>query len=151
MASTTILAALLILTWFSLVLLILLLILTVFYLKDTYSLSVHIAQRPVTPLTNKTPERPANGVQCPHLLLLALLGFFLTTLLSILALTLIILLTLCTTLRHLKCEHQWVFNITTTVQCPLLHTTTNLPVIASNWDPNNPTQVYFEHIREHQD
>ncbi|CCM06496.1 uncharacterized protein FIBRA_08766 [Fibroporia radiculosa] len=134
MASIAVLAALLTLTWFLFALLILTLTLTFLYFKETYKLTgvqvMSLAELTPTPFTD---------------LLSALLGFFLTTLLSVLALALTVPLTLCLTLRHLEKEHQWAFNIAATAQRPLLHTTTNLPIIATNRDSNNPTQVYFEH------
>ncbi|CCM06971.1 uncharacterized protein FIBRA_09285 [Fibroporia radiculosa] len=160
MASITILAALLFLTWFLLTVLILILTLLFLYFKETYKVKVILTRQPITPIADQTPERPT-GVQVmspvkltptPFTdLLSALLGFFLTTLLSVLALTFIVPLTLRLTLRHLKREHQWAFNIAATAQRPLPNTTTNLPVIAANRDSNTPTQVYFEYIREHQD
>ncbi|CCM06938.1 uncharacterized protein FIBRA_09252 [Fibroporia radiculosa] len=87
----------------------------------------------------------------PHLLLLALLGSFLISLLAILALALIVPLTLRITIRHLEKEHHWAYNIATTAQRPLPHINTPLLVIVANRDNNNPSQVYFEYIREHQD
>ncbi|CCM06701.1 uncharacterized protein FIBRA_08989 [Fibroporia radiculosa] len=154
MASTTILIALLLISWFLTTLLILLLTLTVFFFKETYTMRFHINQIPTpttTPITEQALNWANNRAQVmspielatvPFTdLLSALLGFVLTTLLSILALTLIIPLTLCTTIQHLECKHQWAFNITTMAQHPLPHTTTTLPVIVANWDSNNPTQV----------
>ncbi|CCM07018.1 uncharacterized protein FIBRA_09337 [Fibroporia radiculosa] len=63
MASTTILAALLIATWFSLTLLILILALAVFYFKETYKIQLLLMHQPKTPILNQTPEWPSNGVQ----------------------------------------------------------------------------------------
>ncbi|CCM06917.1 uncharacterized protein FIBRA_09229 [Fibroporia radiculosa] len=166
MASTTLLLTLLLTSWFliTFLILILILVLAVFFLKETYTFRVHVDQIP-TPVTTSIDKQALNwannGAQvmspieltpAPFTdLLSALLGFFLTTLLSILALTLIVPLTLRLTIQHLEREHQWAFNITATAQRPLPHTTTTLPIIAANCDSNNPTQVYFEYIREHQD
>ncbi|CCM07260.1 uncharacterized protein FIBRA_09607 [Fibroporia radiculosa] len=143
------LITLLFITWFLITLLILLITLTVFFLKETYIFKIHLELvNQVTPLATVTLTVVDEH---PQLLLLALLGFFLTTLLSILALALIVSLSLHLIIKHLEREHQWAFNIAATAQCPLPHTTTTLPIIAANWDSNNPTQVYFEYIREHQD
>ncbi|CCM07019.1 uncharacterized protein FIBRA_09338 [Fibroporia radiculosa] len=160
MASTTVLTALLILTWFLATTLILILTLAFLYFKETYKVEVILTHQPTTPIVDQTPEWPT-GVQVTSPvkltptpftdLLSALLGLILTILLLVLALTLIIPLLLCLTICHLEREHQWAFNIAITAQCPLLHTTTTLPVIAANHDSNNPMQVYFEYIREHQD
>ncbi|CCM07043.1 uncharacterized protein FIBRA_09363 [Fibroporia radiculosa] len=132
MASTTVLATLLIATW-----------------RHTKSKSSSLDNQQPPPLT----KHPMVNQVAPlttitlavinehsHLLLLALLGFFLLSLLSTLTLALIVPLLLCLTIHHLEREHQWAFNITTTAQCPLPHTTTNLPVVAANRDSNNPTQ-----------
>ncbi|CCM06227.1 uncharacterized protein FIBRA_08473 [Fibroporia radiculosa] len=110
-ASTTILTALLIVTWFLLAILCLVLTLTLLYFKEAYKVEVILTCQPTTPTVNLTPEWPA-GVQVmspaeltptPFTdLLSALLGFFLTTLLSILALALIVSHTLCLTLCHLE-------------------------------------------------
>ncbi|CCM06523.1 uncharacterized protein FIBRA_08796 [Fibroporia radiculosa] len=169
MASTTILTAILILTWFILAVLILLFTLAFFYFRETYKVEVILTHQPTTPIIYSSPLplltylvvnqiSPITAVTLavindhPNLLLLTLLGFFLLlSLLSTLALALIIPLLLRLTIRHLEREHQWAFNIATTAQCPLPHTTTNLPVIATNRNGNNLTQVYFEYIREHQD
>ncbi|CCM07071.1 uncharacterized protein FIBRA_09395 [Fibroporia radiculosa] len=159
MASTTVLITLLIISWFLITLLVLLFIFTVFLLKETYTIRFHLDHNP-TPVSTTPNSLPpplltysvVNQVALPtaitlaivhdhpHLLRLALLGFFLTTLLSVLALALIVPLTLGLTIRHLKREHQWVYNIAATAQCPLPHTTTPLPVIAANCNSNNPTQ-----------
>ncbi|CCM06891.1 uncharacterized protein FIBRA_09201 [Fibroporia radiculosa] len=165
MASITILTTLLLVSWTFTDLLILILAFAIFFLQDSYTFKVHLERTP-TPLSttpideqalnwanNRTQvTSPVELTPTPFTdLLSALLGFFLTTLLSILALALIVPLTLRLTIRHLECEHQWAYNIATTAQCPLPHTTTTLPVIAANRNSNNPTQVYFEYIREHQD
>ncbi|CCM06935.1 uncharacterized protein FIBRA_09249 [Fibroporia radiculosa] len=166
MASTTLLLALLLISWFLTITLILVLAVAVFFIKETYAIHFHLDRNP-TPSSSLPPPLLTYSVvnqvallavttltivdKHPHLLLLAFLGSFLITLLAILALTLIIPLTLCTTIWHLEREHQWAFNIAATAQHPLPHTTTTLPVIAANRDSNNLTQVYFEYIREHQD
>ncbi|CCM06926.1 uncharacterized protein FIBRA_09238 [Fibroporia radiculosa] len=165
MASVTILAALLLVSWTLITLLILIIAFAVYYLKDSYTFKVHLERTPTplstTPIDEQALNWANNGAQVTSPveltptpftdLLSALLGFFLTTLLSVLALALIVPLTLRLTIRHLEREHQWAFNIAATAQRPLPHTTTTLPVIAANRDSNNPTQVYFEYIREHQD
>ncbi|CCM07268.1 uncharacterized protein FIBRA_09616 [Fibroporia radiculosa] len=164
MASTTLLLALLLTSWFLIAILILILTLTIFFLKETYTIRLQVDWIPTpvtTPITKQALNWANNGAQVTSPveltptpftdLLSALLGFFLTTLLSILALALIVPLTLHLTIWHLEREHQWAFNIAATAQRPLPHTTTTLPVIAANRDSNNPTQVYFEYIREHQD
>ncbi|CCM07121.1 uncharacterized protein FIBRA_09455 [Fibroporia radiculosa] len=113
MASITILAALLLVSWTLIVLLILIIAFTVFFLKDSYTFKVHLEHTP-TPLTTTPINKQAlnwanNGTQVTSPielipipftdLLSALLGFFLSTLLSTLALT------LRTTIRYLECEH----------------------------------------------
>ncbi|CCM06783.1 uncharacterized protein FIBRA_09082 [Fibroporia radiculosa] len=170
MASNSLLLALLLLTWFFLAVLILFIAIALFVLKDSYTIKVNLECIP-TPLATTPIDEQAlnwsnnvvNQVSFPaaatlvvaddhnQLLLLALLGFCLTTLLAVLALALIVPLTLRLTIRHLEREHQWAYNIAVTAQRPLPHTTTTLPIIAANRDSNNPTQVYFEYIREHQD
>ncbi|CCM07247.1 uncharacterized protein FIBRA_09593 [Fibroporia radiculosa] len=62
MASTTILTALLISTWFLLTALLLIITITVFYFKETYKVEVILTRQPTTPTIDQTPEWPA-GVQ----------------------------------------------------------------------------------------
>ncbi|CCM07153.1 uncharacterized protein FIBRA_09491 [Fibroporia radiculosa] len=146
MVSVTILAALLLVSWAFTALLILLLAFTLFVLKDTYTFKVHLERTPTPLATTPIDEQALNWANnraqvtspieltpTPFTdLLSALLGFFLTTLLSVLALALIVPLTLRLTIQHLERKHQWAYNITATAQRPLPHTTTTLPVIAAN-------------------
>ncbi|CCM06842.1 uncharacterized protein FIBRA_09145 [Fibroporia radiculosa] len=98
MASVTILVTLLLISWFPTAFLILILILAVFFLKEMYTFKANNGTQ-VTSSVELTPTPFTD-------LLSALLGFFLTTLLSVLALALIVPLTLHLTIQHLKREHQ---------------------------------------------
>ncbi|CCM07069.1 uncharacterized protein FIBRA_09392 [Fibroporia radiculosa] len=153
MASITILAALLILTWFLVATLILILTLAFFHFKETYKVEVILPRQPTTPIIDQTPEWPAEVQVTPPVQLIptsftdlcsALLGLILMTLLSVLTLALIVPLLLHLTIQHLEREHQWAFNIAATAQRPLLHTTTTLPIIAANHDSNNPMQKFLD-------
>ncbi|CCM06962.1 uncharacterized protein FIBRA_09276 [Fibroporia radiculosa] len=108
--STTILAAFLIISWFLIALLLLTVVLAYLLFKEDYLVRIHINCRPTPNPINKTPQWPAYSVvnqvaplttaalivtnNHPHLLLLGLLGLLLITILSVLALALIVPLTL---------------------------------------------------------
>ncbi|CCM07002.1 uncharacterized protein FIBRA_09320 [Fibroporia radiculosa] len=61
MASTTILAAFLILAWFLFALLILILTIVFYYLKATYKVEIVLTRQPTTPTVDLTPEWPTGA------------------------------------------------------------------------------------------